>query len=229
VPLKCLFEGETLRWKKTKLEALHTVSYALTGAQHTFFIPVEVAVLGESLFAIDNQGASDVKLPLKPEPTYVSIGNEALLMTKGPDGKLTVPLSAGKQQLLVQHRQGIRHLLGFGVGRLMVPQLGVPATSLTATINYPRRWYPLLQSFSTRTKFWSPPAEMIFIFLVLLIWTERLLAWLEIPRRRRLTIALLLAAASVTFDLIAGLVVLGDGFLTITWLMPRIKKNSGRW
>ena len=219
-----LGKGEALRWKKTKLEAMHTVSYALTGARHTFFIPAEGNVLGESIFAIDNQGASDVKLPLTPDPTYVSIENEALLMTKGPDGKLTVPLSDGKQQVLVQHRQRIRHLLGFGFGRLVVPQLGVPASSLLATINYPRQWVPLLQSFSTRTKFWIPSTEQMLIFLALLLWTERLLAWLGLPLRKRLTIAVLVGAASASFDLILGLVTLGDAFLTIAWLVPYFKR-----
>lgn len=221
-----LGKGESLKWKKTKLEALHTVSYALTGARHTFFVPAEGQVLGESVFAIDNQGASDVKLPLRPEPTYASIENEPLLMTKGPDGKLTVPLSAGKQTVLVQHRQGIKHLLGFGVGRLVVPQLSVPATSLFATINYPRQWYPLVQSFSTRTRFWRPSTEMMLIFLALFLWTERLLAWLAIPLRKRLVMAALIAAASVSFDLIAGLVALANAFLTIAWLIPQFKKEK---
>ena len=222
-----LGQGETMHWKKTKLEALHTVSYALGAAQHTFFVPVEGNVLGESRFTIDNQGASDVKLPLAPEPTYVSIENEALLMTKGPDGKLTVPLSAGKQQVLVQHRQSIRRLLGLGLGRLVVPQLGIPATSTTATINYPRQWVPLLQSFSTRTKFWSPSTEMMLLFLALLLWTERLLAWLGLTPKQRMTIALFVALASVSFDLILGLVAVGNAFLTIIWVMPYVKKE--RW
>ena len=221
-----LGKGESIHWRKTKLEALHTVSYALSGARHTFFIPAEGVVLGESVFAIDNQGASDVNLPLKPEPTYVSIENEPLLMTKGPDGKLTVPLSAGKQQILVQHHQGIRHFLGFGAGRLVIPQLSVPATSLLATINYPRQWYPLVQSFSTRTKFWVPSTELLLVFLALLIWTERLLAWLGIPLRQRLVMATLIAAASASFDLVASLVALADAFLTIAWLIPHFKREK---
>ncbi len=221
-----LGKGETLRWKKTKLEALHTVSYALTGARHTFFVPAEGNVLGESLFSIDNQGASDVKLPLRPEPTFASIENEPLLMTKGPDGKLTVPLSAGKQEVLVQHRQGFKHILGFGVGRLVVPQLNVPATSLYATINYPRQWFPLVQSFSARTRFWAPSTEMTVIFLALLLWTERLLAWLAIPLRRRLTIAVLIAAASAAFSTVAALAALADAFLTIVWLVPLLKREK---
>ncbi len=221
-----LGKGEALRWKKTKLEALHTVSYALNAAQHTFFIPAEGNVLGESIFAIDNQGASDVKLPLTPEPTYVSIESEPLMMTKGSDGKLTVPLSAGKQQVLVQHRQALRRFLGFGVGRLVVPQLNVPASSLLATINYPRQWYPVIQSFSTRTKFWVPSTELMLVFLALALWTERLLSWLGFPLRKRLIIAALIGAAAASFDLIAGLVAMADAFLTITWLIPFFKREK---
>src|SRR5207244_2150828 len=108
----------------------------------------------------------------------------------------------------------------------VVPQLGVPASSLMATINYPRQWVPLLQSFSTRTKFWIPSTEMMLIFLALLLWTERLLAWLGLPLRKRLAIAALLAAATASFDLILGLVALGDAFLTIAWLMPYFKREK---
>lgn len=221
-----LGKGETLHWKKTKLEALHTVSYALTAAQHVFFIPVEGNVLGETRFNIDNQGASDVKLPLTPDPTYVSIENEALLMTKGADGKLTVPLSDGKQQVTVQHQQNIRRFLGFGLGNLVVPQLGVPASTLTATINFPRQWYPLVQSFSTRTKFWTPSSELMFTFLAMLLWTERLLSWLELPLKKRLTIAVLIGAASASFGMFLLLAALADGFLTIVWLMQYVKRTK---
>ncbi|HKS25805.1 MAG TPA: hypothetical protein VJZ76_23645 [Thermoanaerobaculia bacterium] len=221
-----LGKGEVLRWRKTNLEALHTVNYALTAARHTFFVPAEGAVLGESIFSVDNQGASDVKLPLRPEPTYASIENEPLLMTKGPDGKLTVPLSAGKQQVLVQHRQSIRSVLGFGVGRLVVPQLDVPASTLLATINYPAHWWPVMQSFSTRIRFWTPSTELLLVFLGLALWTERVLAYLMLPWRRRLVIALLLAAACAVFDAVAVLVAIADACLTIGWLVALVKREK---
>jgi hypothetical protein len=219
-----LGSGESLRWRKTKLEAMHTVAYALSGARHTFFIPAEGEVLGESIFAVDNQGASDVKLPLRPEPTFASIEDEPLLMTKGPDGKLTVPLSSGKQNILVQHRQSIRHVLGFGYGNLVVPQLSVPATSLLAQINYPRQWMPVVESFSTRVRFWRPSTELLLLFFALLIWTERVLAYLAVPWRQRVTIALFVAAAAAAFDFFAMLVALADGAMTIGWLIPQLKR-----
>jgi hypothetical protein len=221
-----LGKGESLRWKKTKLEALHTVSYAVSGIRHTFFVPAEGPVLGESIFGIDNQGASDVKLPLEPEPTYASIQGEPLLMTKGADGQLTVPLSAGKQEVFVQHQQSIRRFLGFGIGRLVIPQLSVPATSLFVTVNYPRQWYPLLQSFSTRTKVWVPPAGMLTVMLVLLFWSERVLAFLGLPAKTRWTLAVSLALAAAAFDLFAILLGIANALLTIIWLVPQMKREK---
>ncbi|HEV7922909.1 MAG TPA: hypothetical protein VGR02_19150, partial [Thermoanaerobaculia bacterium] len=221
-----LGKGESLRWKKTKLEALHSVSYAVSGIRHTFFVPAEGAVLGESVFGIDNQGASDVKLPLAPEPTYASIQGEPLLMTKSADGQLTVPLSAGKQEVFVQHQQSIRRFLGFGLGQLSIPQLSVPATSLLVTINYPRQWYPLFQSFSTRTRVWVPSSGMTTVFLVLLLWTERVLAFLGLPRRQRWTLAVSLALAASGFDLFAILLGIADALLSIAWLVPQLKREK---
>lgn len=221
-----LGKGETLRWKKTKLEALHTVSYAVSGIRHTFFVPAEGAVLGESIFGIDNQGASDVKLPLSPEPTYASIQGEPLLMTKGADGQLTVPLSAGKQEVLVQHRQSLRRILGFGVGRLTIPQLSVPGTSLLVAINYPRQWVPLVQSFSTNTRFWMPSTGLATIFVVMLLWTERVLAFLGLPRRQCWTLALSLAAASAAFDAFAIVLGIVNALPSIAWLVAHLKREK---
>ncbi|MBV9497133.1 MAG: hypothetical protein JOZ54_23060 [Acidobacteria bacterium] len=218
-----LGKGESLRWTKTKLEVLHTVSYAVSSIQHQFFVPTDGPVLGESVFGIDNQGASDVKLPLAPEPTYVSIQNEALLMTKGADGQLTVPLSAGRQDVLVQHRQSLRHFLGFGIGKLTIPQLSVPATALGVVVSYPHQWLPLVQSFSSRTIFWSPSVETIVLFLVLLLWTERMLAFLGLPLGQRGMLAVSLALTGSAIGAFAVLVGIGDALLTVLWLMQKRK------
>jgi hypothetical protein len=221
-----LGRGETVRWTRSRLEALHTVSYAVPGARHTFFVPAEGAVLGESVVGVDNQGASDIKLPLRPEPTYVSIENEPIVMTKDADGKLSVPLSSGKQTLLVQHRQSIRSIAGFGVGRLVIPQLTVPATSSLVTINYPRQWYPVVQSFSTRTKFWRPSSALLLVFLALLLWTERLLSWLRLPLRARFAIAIACAAAAASFDTFAVVLMFTNALLTIAWFVPHLQKEK---
>jgi len=221
-----LARGETVRWTKSRLEALHTVSYAVSGVRHTFFVPADGPVLGESFLGVENQGASDVKLPLTPEPTYVSIENEPIVMTKDTDGKLTVPLSAGEQTVLVQHRQGIRRAAGFGLGRLVIPQLTVPASSLLITINYPRQWFPLVESFSTRTKIWRPSGMMMLAFLALFLWSERVLAWLHVALRRRLAIAVACAAASLAFDTFAILLMIGAGLLSVSWLAQHFRREK---
>ena len=226
-----LGSGETVRWKKTKLEAMHTTSFAVTSARHTLFVAAEGSALGESAFAVDNQGASDLTVPVRPEPTYASIGGEALLMTKGSDGKLTIPLSPGKQDIVVQHKQSIRKFLGFAAGKLAVPQLTVPATSLMMTMNYPRQWYPVIESFSTRTKIWRPSDSMLILFVALLVWTERLLAWLRLPLRRRLVIATLFALAAIASTPLAVLVLLLNASFSITWLisiLQGVKWTTGR-
>lgn len=221
-----LARGETVRWTRSRLEALHTVSYAISGARHTFFIPAQGAVLGETFIAVDNQGASEIKLPLRPEPTYVSIENQPIVMTKDTDGKLTVPLSAGTQTIMVQHRQGMRSVAGFGLGRLVIPQLTVPASSLLVTINYPRQWYPLVQSFSTRTKFWRPSSALLFLFVTLLIWTERALWWLKLPLKQRLLIGAFSSAAAAAFDTFAILVVIAVASLSVSWLVTEFKREK---
>ncbi len=222
-----LGKGESVHWEKTKLEALHTVSYALNGVHHTFFIPAEGAILGESIFGIDNQGASDIKLPLHPEPTFVSVQNEPLLMTKDTDGTLTVPLSAGKQDVLVQHRQTLRRFFGFGIGDLSVPQIGVPATSLFVAINYPRQWTPLVETFSTRWRFWSPDGISVVIAIVVFAWCERLLAWLLIAnKRRRITIAALLAISCAAFAPVFIVTMIACALLTIGWLAQALKREK---
>src|SRR4029079_17422985 len=100
--------------------------------------------------------------------------------------------------------------LGFGVGRLVVPQLDVPATSLFATINYPPPWWALAQMFSTRVRVWRPPFAMLLVFVGLALWTERVLAYLMLPWRKRATIALLVAAAASAFDIVAVVAVIAD-------------------
>src|SRR5258706_3904697 len=100
---------ERITWSVTRLQALRAISYAVKNATHRFFIPANGPILGESEFQLDNQGAPELVLPPKPEPTFVSLGNEPVLMTKNAKGELTIPLSAGIQKVTVQHRQATPH------------------------------------------------------------------------------------------------------------------------
>ncbi len=217
------FESGTARidWKVTRLEALHAISYAVNDASHRLFIPIDGPVLGESTFTLRNEGAAELVLPPKPEPTYVSLGEEPVLMTKNAAGQLTVPLSPGDQHVLVQHRQPLRRGLGFVFGSVAVPQLSVPATATNLNLSYPGRWIPLYEHFASRATFWMPRARQLAAFFFLAIWCERLLAWLGFGARRRFVIALTLALAANFVATLLVLTTLALAALTVLWIAAR--------
>lgn len=209
---------ERIAWTVTRLQALHAISYAVNDATHRVFIPVDGPVLGETTFAIHNEGAPELVLPTKPGPTFVSLAGEAMLMTKNAAGQVTVPLSQGDQEVLVQHRQALRRGFGFAIGRVSVPRLSVPATNTDLTLVYPAQWVPLFESFAAHTNVWSPDLSQVLLFLGIALWIERLLAWLGMPMTRRFVIACTLSlAASIVLTLLV-VVVLGASALTIAWI-----------
>lgn len=221
---------ERIAWTVTRLQALHAISYAVNDATHRVFIPVDGPVLGETTFAVHNEGAPELVLPAKPEPTFVSLAGEAMLMTKNAAGQVTVPLSQGDQEVLVQHRQALRRGFGFAIGRVSVPRLSVPATNTDLTLVYPAQWVPLFESFAAHANIWSPDLAQVLLFLGIALWIERLLAWLGMPMTRRFVIACTLSlAASIVLTLLV-VVVLGASALTIAWiasLPPRPRVVTG--
>jgi hypothetical protein len=148
-----------------------------------------------------------------------------MLMTKNAAGELTVPLSPGEQTVVVQHRQGLRRLLGFAFGSLAVPQLTVPATTTSLTLSYPGEWIPLYESFASQSQVWTVEPADFALFVLLALWIERLLAWLTVAPRRRITIALLTALAATVVSAFLVLVLLGLGVLTILWISTRTSKR----
>jgi hypothetical protein len=209
---------ERIAWQVTRLQALHAISYAVNNAFHRLFVPVDGPVLGESTFALRNEGAPELVLPPKPEPTYVSLGEEPVLMTKNATGQLTVPLSQGEQQVLVQHRQALPRGFGFAAGRIAVPQLAVAATETHVYLNYPARWIPLYETFASRARVWTPEVGQILLFVLLAVWIERLLWWLGFDLRRRALIAIVTALAAMFVTVILGLVLVAFGALTVAWI-----------
>lgn len=209
---------ERITWQVARLQALHAISYAVNNAFHRVFVPVDGPVLGESTFALRNEGAPELVLPPKPEPTYVSLGDEPVLMTKNATGQLTVPLSQGEQQVLVQHRQALQRGLGFAAGSIAVPQLAVAATQTHLHLTYPARWIPLYETFASRARVWTPGAGQVLLFVLLLVWVERLLRWLGFNVQRRVLIAILTALAAMFVTLILGLVLVAFGALTVAWI-----------
>lgn len=209
---------ERIAWQVTRLQALHAISYAVNDASHRVFVPVDGPLLGETRFAVRNEGAPELVLPPAPEPTYVSLGGEPVLMTKNAAGQLTVPLSQGAQEVLVQHRQPMWRQVGLAAGRISIPQLDVPATDTTLVLTYPEQWVPLYESFAAKARVWSPDGGQIVVFLMLAVWIERLLAWLGYAIRRRLVIALLTALAATIVTSLLVLVIVVFGALTAVWI-----------
>lgn len=212
---------ERIAWQVTRLQALHAISYAVNNASHRMFVPVDGPVLGESRFSLRNEGAPELVLPPKPEPTYVSLGNEPVLMTKNPAGQLTVPLSQGDQEVLVQHRQALSRSLGFAAGRIAVPQLAVAATNTHLQLSYPERWIPLYESFASRARVWTPDAGEILLFVLLALWIERLLSWLGLELGRRVLIASVTAIAATLVTAFLSLVLIVFGALTVAWILSQ--------
>jgi hypothetical protein len=217
---------ERIRWTVTRLEALRAISYAVRRVTHTLFLPANGPVLGESQINLDNQGAPELVLPRRPEPTFVALQDEPVLMTRNTRGELTIPLSGGQQQVTVQHRQSIAH---FPVvfARLEVPRLPVPATYTSVSLRYPEHWVPLWQSFATQATTWTPEAADLIVFLLLALWSERVLALLSMGPRRRIAAALLTAFAASVIPLMLWAVILGCGFLTLIWIVSQRAKI--RW
>jgi len=210
-------EKERITWSVTRLEALRAISYAVRNASHTLFIPARGPILGESQFALDNQGAPELMLPPKPEPTFVSLQDEPVLMTKNAKGELTVPLSAGQQNVLVQYRQEASQF-GMLIGRLDVPRVPVPATDTNVQLRYPEHWLPLWESFATEAKVWRPDVDTLLAFLLLALWMERVLAFLAVEGRKRVAIALLLSYAAGLIPTVLWICILGCAFVTLVWL-----------
>jgi hypothetical protein len=222
---------ERIGWKVTRLQALHAISYAVQAAQHEVFVPIDGPVLGESTFAVRNEGAPELVLPQQPEPTYVSLNEDPVLMTKNAAGELTVPLSQGPQQVLVQHRQPLARRFGFAIGHIAVPQLAVPATDTSLHLRYPGQWVPLFETFASRARVWTPTAVEILLFALLILWIERLLAWLGYPLRRRVVVAIVAALAASMVTSLMIVVLIAFGALTVVWIAaqptrPRIAYAS---
>jgi hypothetical protein len=147
-------------------------------------------------------------------------------MTKNAAGELTVPpLSAGQQNVIVQHRQPIAHF-PIVFARLEVPRLPITATYTNVTIRYPEHWMPLWQSFATTAKPWSPEGESILVFILLALWLERSLAFLKVRTRTRALGALLLAFAAIVIPIVLWIAVIGCGAVTLLWLVVQRRSIS---
>lgn len=205
-----LGKDEKLEWDVTRMEALRTTSFAVKRESHVLFIAAGGPSLGESAFSIDNQGASDVTVPVKPEPTFASFAGEPILLTKNKEGDLRLPLGRGGQELLVQHRQPVARSMGIARGTLLLPRLSTASSHASVEVRYPAEWLPLLEGFASEDHFHLPSRGLLFLGVFVFVLTERSLALLGLSFRRRLPSTALLTLAALVWGDALWAVLIGD-------------------
>jgi hypothetical protein len=222
-----LGKGEKLTWNVTQLGTLSGPSYTLRLVRHTFFVPSDGSVVGESSLSLDNQGASDLALPTTPQPTFASVRGEPVLLTRDAEGDLWLPLPVGPQEVLLQHRQSFARTLGIVVSSLSVPRVSAPATGTLVELRYARDWLPVYESFAGDRNLLLPGAVPCLWALLVGLATERVLAGLALALRRRVILAGICTAAALVSD--AGLLgfLAADAIVALTWLVHRVR--SRRW
>ena len=223
-----LGKGDTFGWSVTRLEALRATSYAVRSTTQTLFVPADGPVLGQTLFEIDNQGASDLALPASPEPTYAAFGDEAVFLTKDEKGELWLPLASGPQSLLLQSRQKLGGRLGFATGSLVVPHLPVPSTRYAVELRYPDAWVPLYERFGGESRFAAPGLDTFVVFLLLSGWLFALLRQLAFDSKGALLLAGGLALAAQASGTAAFFVLAAALVLSVLWLAALVRERSLR-
>jgi len=222
-----LSDGQTFSWRLLRLEALHTQMYAVNRALSTFFLGRDGQVLGETTLDLDNQGAAELLIPKFAEPTYASIGNEPMLLTKNEVGALLLPLLQGSQQVGLQYRQTFSPSLGFGFVTLLLPELATPAANAHVELRYDRDWLPLYEELSPDMRFPTVSIAGLLLLVAVFFGAERLLHALGLLSKIRLFVAgcfCLAAAGSSSFLAVLVLAeLLCVGLFALPWLFGKTK------
>ncbi len=222
-----LDEGQTLSWTVTRLEILRTTSFAVANAHHSFFFPSDGPILAETIYGIDNQGASDITLPMKSEPTYASLQNEPVLLTRNKDGDLWLSLAQGPQQVLVQHRQEIKRVMGLAAATIWLPRVSAPVTETTLELKYPAHWIPLYESFSPVVRLGPLSLSAVFWTLLLFLLTERVLKLLGLSKSKRLLLSMLFVLSASLSTIAAVVVWVADFVIILIWAYPFLNVRKG--
>ncbi len=226
-----LGDSERLSWTATALEAKRTAGYAVSSASHVLFLPASGPVLGESSFGVDNQGAPDLTLPLRPDFTFAALDNEPVFLTKNAEGNLWLPIGQGAQAVVLQHTQKAGGRMGFALGAFELPALQVPASRTGVEVRFPSEWVPLYASFASESRIFSPGVTAVVAFLFLFLCTERALGALGgSSRGMRLVVASVLAVAGLTWGVVAVVLLAGAAFVAgvVAWPWLRRQKTFFR-
>jgi hypothetical protein len=216
---------DTVVWQTAQLEALRTTSFAVNLSEHVFFLSSDGQALGESVLRLDNQGSPALKLATRAEPTFASLQQEPVFLTKNSDGALWLPLGQGPQEVVVQHRQPLVRTLGLGIGTLWLPELDEPASRAHIQLRYEAQWVPLYEEFTPELRLPGLSIGEVLGFLFLVVLTERLLAALGLGRTPRILLGLMLGLGAMTSGWWMALLCTADlagwGLLGLPWLLGR--------
>lgn len=209
--------GAEISWTATKLQALKSAGIALSRLDQVFFLGTDGLARAESTLLLDNQGAPSLTLPGTARATFASIGGEPVFLTHDEAGDLFLPLGQGTQAVTVQQSHAFDRRLGFGVARLELPQLRVPASQAAVQVRYPAEWIPVYEELAPASRWHLLDLAELATLLLLVALAERLLALAGLPARRRwlLSVSLALAGAFVPALRVTAVAVLVLGWLAL--------------
>ncbi len=220
-----LRDGDTLSFRAQRLEPIHTASFALPWARHTFFLSGDGHVLGETQLRVDNEGAAALTMPMHAAASYASLQQSAVLLTQDESGSLWIPLGSGSQDVLVQYRQTLRHGGGFALASLWLPEAPIAASQTSVELRFGQEWVPLYVELSPELQLPFFSQGWLLLFALLFIWSERLLALLSLRLRHRLLAACGLSVSAVLVSwALTLLIVVNLGLsivLAVAWLSRR--------
>ncbi len=202
-------------WTATRLEALKTAGIALSRLDQIFFLGTDGKARAESSLLLDNQGAPALTLPGTSRASFASIGGEPVFLTYDEEKNLFLPLGQGIQAVVFQQSYEFDRGLGFGLARLELPRLAVPASQAAIQLRYPAEWIPVYEELAPASRWHLLGATELATLLLLLALAERLLAVAGLSSRRwLLALSLTLAAAFVP-----ALRVTAVAVLVFAWLV----------
>jgi hypothetical protein len=182
-------KGERATWEAKKLDVFSSAGYSVSGAQFLYYVPESATPVIEARYQIDNQGANEIALPVAGTPTYLAINGAPAVLSKDSEGRVLIPVSPGRQEVLVQYQPlGAQR----GLASVVREDLARPASVLSnvdLTLALAPKWQVLVGSGlqESRSDF---TALKFGVALAAFALAYFLLGRIGLPRRRALVLGL---------------------------------------
>ncbi len=223
-----LSRGEHIDWKVAVLQTLPATRYSVSSVITNYFVSADGALLANSTVSLDNQGASELAVPMKSTPEFASIGGIAVPLTHTEEGTLRLPLAHGPQEIVVQHRSAIDSRFGFAGGKLELPGLGTPATRSSVELRTSSDWVPLFYSFAGQRWFALPSLADLLLTLLFGIWAVHLLTSFGLERRRATVLGALIAILAASTEAAHWPVLIGLAGGSMLWVVAWLREAKIR-